>query len=591
LPSYWSYAHHFVLADNMFSSITSHSFPNHLYTVAAQSANVIDNPVSPAYPRGGDSIAPWGCDSTPDYASTTVDGNGNFYNSYPCYDVETVVDLLNAAGVSWKYYAPQAGQGDYAFSTLDAIRHIRFSSQWTTNVVADTQFVSDALTGNLPAVSWLVTGGLATEHPPSSVCAGENWTVQQLNAVMQGPLWNSTAVFLTWDDFGGVYDHVAPPVLDYFGLGPRVPMLIISPYSRTGTVSHTLYEFSSVLKFIEQRFNLPPLTARDAHANDMTDSFNFSRTPLPPLVLKERACSPVNSSAYFGPTPLGATASTDAVVYQNYGTKPITISQVTISGDYTQANKCPSTLAPGAYCDITVQFKPTALGPSPGSLTIFDSSPTSPEVINLIGTGSALKLSSATLSFGSSIVGEQLTLPVVLTNVGKTAIALSQIATSREIRQTNTCGTQLAAHASCTMTVAFLPAAGGERPGALTINSSDPGGPRWITTTSTASTVTLVPSTLTFPSQPVGVRSAPQTITLTNLGTAPLTFTTVVPGIAATEGFAQTNNCGFGLPPAASCTVQVTFTPTATGVLNGGVIFSDNDRTSPQQVTLTGTGM
>jgi len=108
--------------------------------------------------------------------------------------------------------------------------------------------------------------------------------------LMQGPAWNSTAVFLTWDDCGGFYDHVPPPLLDRYGLGPRVPLLIISPYARKGFIAHTNYEFSSFLKFVELRWGLKTLAARDTQANDMTDSFNFTQQPLPPLVLQTRAC-------------------------------------------------------------------------------------------------------------------------------------------------------------------------------------------------------------------------------------------------------------------------------------------------------------
>src|SRR5262249_15808357 len=127
-------------------------------------------------------------------------------------------------------------------------------------------------------------------HPPDSVCGGENWTVQQINAVMNGPLWNSTVIFLTWDDFGGFYDPAPPPGLDHYGLGPRVPMIIISPYALAGKVIHTQYEFGSVLKFIETRFNLGSLSLRDANANDMTDSFNFNQQPLAPVALNQRTC-------------------------------------------------------------------------------------------------------------------------------------------------------------------------------------------------------------------------------------------------------------------------------------------------------------
>jgi phospholipase C len=112
-----------------------------------------------------------------------------------------------------------------------------------------------------------------------------------LNALMQGPEWDSTAVFLTWDDLGGFYDHVAPPVVNNFGFGPRVPLLIISPWVKPGLITHTTLEFSSVLKFIEERFNLDPLTQRDQDANEIFDAFNFDQNPLPPLILDTRNCS------------------------------------------------------------------------------------------------------------------------------------------------------------------------------------------------------------------------------------------------------------------------------------------------------------
>jgi phospholipase C len=280
IPNYFAYAQNFVLADHMFSSLQGPSFPNHLYTVAAQSGGAIGDPSSPE----------WGCDADDSAFVPVIDNNGNYSHQYPCFDFETLADSLQNAGVSWKYYAPQKGENGYKWSTLDGIKHIRNSSLWTDDVVPHTQFVSDAQSGQLPAVSWLVTNEETSEHPPYSTCLGENWTVQQLNALMQGPAWNSTAVFLTWDDFGGFYDHVPPPSLDRYGLGPRVPLIIISPYAKKGFVSHTNYEFSSFLRFVELRWGLKALTDRDTQANDMTDSFDFTQQPLPPPVLQTRAC-------------------------------------------------------------------------------------------------------------------------------------------------------------------------------------------------------------------------------------------------------------------------------------------------------------
>jgi phospholipase C len=280
IPNYFAYARNFVLADRMFSSLNGPSFPNHLYTVAAQAGGAINNPVS---------SETWGCDADDDVLVDVMDSTGKITQQSPCFDFQTLADLLEKAKVTWKYYAPPQGTFGYQWSTLDAIRHIRNGSLWNQNVVSYRQFVDDANSGHLPAVSWLVTGE-ASEHPPYSTCRGENWTVEQLNAVMDGPDWNSTAAFLTWDDFGGFYDHVPPPTADQFGLGPRVPLLIISPYARHGYISHTTYEFSSFLAFVEKRFGLPALTQRDRVANNMLDSFDFTQRPLAPLTLKTRFC-------------------------------------------------------------------------------------------------------------------------------------------------------------------------------------------------------------------------------------------------------------------------------------------------------------
>ena len=281
IPNYFRYARNFVLADRMFSSMAGPSFPNHLFTVAAQDDGVLDNPHPNHYN--------WGCDSDDDQSVPVQKPGAILTTEPPCVDFQTLADRLEAAHISWKYYAPPKGKYGYQWSTLDAIKHIRESALWNLHVVNDDQFISDALNGKLPAVSWLVTGD-DSEHPPLSTCAGENWTVRQLNAAMKGPDWNSTVVFVTWDDFGGFYDHVPPPTTETYSLGPRVPLLIISPYARKGFVSHTQYEFSSFLKFAEIRFHLPPLTDRDSKAGDMLDSFDFNQEPLPTLIMEERSC-------------------------------------------------------------------------------------------------------------------------------------------------------------------------------------------------------------------------------------------------------------------------------------------------------------
>ncbi|HEX6463736.1 MAG TPA: alkaline phosphatase family protein, partial [Vicinamibacterales bacterium] len=280
IPNYFDYARSFVLADEFFSSLTGPSFPNHLYTVAAQSGGAINNPAR----------QPWGCDSDDTNSVQVMQADGSLTRQFPCFDFRTLADELEEKGLSWKYYAPVRGQSGYIWSAFDAINHIRFTDLWAQHVVPTDDFVIDAQNGMLPAMSWVVTNANLSEHPPASVCAGENWTVDQVNAVMLGPDWDSTAIFLTWDDFGGFYDHQAPPAVDAFGFGPRVPFLIISPWAKAGHIEHQVLEFSSVLKFVEKRFGLTPLTSRDQLANDLSSAFDFDHTPRPPRVLTTRAC-------------------------------------------------------------------------------------------------------------------------------------------------------------------------------------------------------------------------------------------------------------------------------------------------------------
>lgn len=285
VPNYWRYARAFALDDHFFSTISGPSFPNHLITIAASSANTVDNP------RGQIHHA-WGCDGGPYSIVTAVDPRtGHRAVVKPCFDLPTLADTMQRFHMSWRYYAPGAYRSGYIWSSFDAIRHIRFSRLWQSNVPSDGQFIKDARANRLPDVSWLVTNEAQSEHPPYSMCVGENWTVDQINAVMKSRDWKTTLIVMTWDDFGGFYDHVAPPKSDYISLGPRVPAIVISPYARPHSIDHHRLEFDSILKFIEDDYSLPPLTDRDAHAASLVTSLNFDQRPLSPLILKKRSCS------------------------------------------------------------------------------------------------------------------------------------------------------------------------------------------------------------------------------------------------------------------------------------------------------------
>jgi phospholipase C len=283
IPNYWSLAQHFVLNDNNFSSLRGPSFPNHLYSVAAGSGvteqtSAVDSP----------SDALWNCHSAP---KTTVQlFNGT--HVFPCFTFSNLADDMTTAGVSWKYYAP--GPTDVA-DHWDVLKAFKQDVN-SPNIALDNQFLTDAANRTLPSFSWLIAPLAASEHPPSTSCNGENWTVQYLNALQQGPDWSSTAVFLTWDDYGGFYDHVAPVNKDGLGLGFRTPFMVISPYAYAGDnptnthISHDPTEFSSVLKFAEETFGLPTLGRRDVSAGDLGGLFDFSTIHNKPLILQQRTC-------------------------------------------------------------------------------------------------------------------------------------------------------------------------------------------------------------------------------------------------------------------------------------------------------------
>jgi phospholipase C len=278
LPNYWHWARNFVLADNFFASAQGPSFPNHLYTIAAQSGGAHDNPRRDNFFSNS-----FGCDA-PDVEKVLVyDSEGNVKAVPPCFDFRTEGDLLNGAGIPWAYYAATETQRGYIWSAYSAIRRYRMHpTRWNRHMFPVDQVVRDIKLGALPPVTWITPRFELSEHPEWNFCYGENWSTQVIDAIMRSPMWPTTAIFLVWDDYGGFYDHAPPPQVDDFGFGIRVPMLLISPYARQGVVDHHLGEFSSVLRFIEDNWGLTQLTHRDRNAENLSYDFDFSQTPRPP---------------------------------------------------------------------------------------------------------------------------------------------------------------------------------------------------------------------------------------------------------------------------------------------------------------------
>ncbi|HET6173101.1 MAG TPA: alkaline phosphatase family protein [Gaiellales bacterium] len=285
LPYAWNLADQYVLFDRFFSSARGGSVWNHLFAISATPGNR----AADALPRTG----------------------------YP--DTTTIFDRLQQAGIPWRFYVkdydptntidnPALGARTSQLSQVPVLAMPRFmrSPQLASSVVDMQQFYHDAQSGHLPAVSYIAPGG-SSEHPPGKLILGQTFVRTIVNELMRSPEWSSTAFVLTYDNWGGWYDHVRPPQVDRYGYGFRVPTLLVSPYAKRGSIDHETLDFTSILRFIEDNWGLAPLAERDAAAHSIASAFDFSAPPR----------SPAFVSASRTVTPL-ATVHT-RVVYWAYG--------------------------------------------------------------------------------------------------------------------------------------------------------------------------------------------------------------------------------------------------------------------------------
>jgi phospholipase C len=270
VKTYWQMAKEYVLADHMFQSNLDGSYISHQYAIAAYANHEVNFP-------SGD----WGCEGGYDQIQT-LNQDRSYGNTVPvCEDYQTLGDELDTAGVPWHFYTGQWNGDGGIWSAYGAIKHIYEGPDWTKDVIdPQSQILTDAANGNLPPVSWVTPTYGNSDHAGEDSTGGPAWVTSVVNAIGESQYWNSTAIFIMWDDWGGFFDPVSPVYEDYDGLGFRVPLIVISPYAKKKYVTHTQYETASVLKFIEDDFGLAPLAAADARANDpATDVFDFTKKP------------------------------------------------------------------------------------------------------------------------------------------------------------------------------------------------------------------------------------------------------------------------------------------------------------------------
>ncbi|MFZ0574526.1 MAG: alkaline phosphatase family protein [Candidatus Cybelea sp.] len=282
---YWDLAKQYVLSDHMFQTQGSGSFTAHQDLIRGDTAinetyNLID------FPTGG-ADQPWGCDANPGTKTSLITADNKYSGNvgpFPCLTYATLRDLLDPGDISWRYYAPAVGGsfGGNLWNAFDAIKAVRYGPEWTTNEAnPETRVFTDISRDTLPSVAWVIPDYQNSDHPGDNSDTGPSWVAQVVNAIGQSPAWKTTAIVIVWDDWGGWYDHVPPPGAHHYGgLGFRVPAIVVSPYSRTGYVSHNNYEFGSIIKFVEENWRLPSLGTTDkTSASFVKDFFDFTQQP------------------------------------------------------------------------------------------------------------------------------------------------------------------------------------------------------------------------------------------------------------------------------------------------------------------------
>ncbi len=382
-----------------------------------------------------------------------------------------------------------------------------------------------------------------------------------------------------------------------------------SSYSQTSTCGSTLAASASCA--IMTSFT-PASTGTLTASIVVTPSGNFAPQSISLTGTGTAAPAPVatfsSTSLTFASTAQGSTAAAQSVTLTNTGNASLAISGITLTGpnasSFTQTSTCGSTLAASASCAISASFAPAATGTLTASIVVATNAAGSPQSLTLTGTGTAAPTPSASfnnssLTFASTVQGVASTSQsVTLSNIGNAALTISGVtltgANASSFSQTNTCGSSLAIGANCTVSITFIPAATGSLTATLSVADNAVGSPQTVslsgTGAATAPAITFLPTSLSFGTVGTSATSSAQTVKVTNSGMATLNLTTVAVAGTNAASFGESSNCGATLAPNASCTLSVTFAPTAGGALAGNVVFTDNVTGSPQTVALAGTG-
>lgn len=273
---YFQLGEQYAFGDRMFQTNQGPSFPAHQFIISGTSAPTATSDLFVSEnPSGGGGS---GCASPVGALVYLIDPLGNENQQiYPCFEHATLMDSLDAQMISWRYYAPSAGS---IWTGPNAIDHIRTGADWANVIIPQTQVLTDIANGQLAQVTWVIPDGADSDHAASNNGTGPSWVASIVNAIGTSPYWSNTAIIITWDDWGGWYDHVVPTVYDSYEYGFRVPLIIVSPYTKQAYVSHVTHDFGSILKFTEEVFQLPSLGYADSRADDFSDCFDLTQSPI-----------------------------------------------------------------------------------------------------------------------------------------------------------------------------------------------------------------------------------------------------------------------------------------------------------------------
>jgi phospholipase C len=297
---YLTLAQQYTFADRMFQTNEGPSFPAHQFLFAGTSAPSLPGTEYGSYFAAEDpsSGSLSGCVATAGTTAALISPLGVELHPglFPCYDHPALSDLLDPKGVTWRYYAPSAGSGWTAPDALENLCQVETINNvptctgpdWVNNVVIpEKQILTDVADGKLQQVSWVVPDGAFSDHAGLNDGSGPSWVASVVNAIGNSPYWANTAIFITWDDWGGWYDHVAPKIVDDgvswgsgYTYGFRVPLIVVSPYAKAGYVTHVNHDFGSIIRFIETTYGLSSLGYADAYADDLSDCFDMTQSPI-----------------------------------------------------------------------------------------------------------------------------------------------------------------------------------------------------------------------------------------------------------------------------------------------------------------------